>query len=180
MSFRNMNTIEKKKIFMFFYLLRNISILFTQKCFGLTLYDYSSIPPLVFILCFHFRPKEIVDRRPKTPLVDTRSRSKTPTENYSDYYINKELKELDINKNQWDAGASSTIPGFMPSNYSDSMSYCGGYNVYQVNKRKESTSFEHEQPLPSNDMRYVNCFHRELLLNKRPRSNSYSEKKYVY
>lgn len=100
-----------------------------------------------------FRPKEIVDRRPKTPLVDTRSRSKTPTENYSDYYMNKELKELDINKNNWDPGSTNNGAGFMPSNYSDSMSFCGGYNVYQVNKRKESTSFEHEQPLPSNDMR---------------------------
>ncbi|KAI5731509.1 hypothetical protein M8J77_011202 [Diaphorina citri] len=99
------------------------------------------------------RPKEIVARRPKTPLVDTRSRSKTPTENYSEYYINKELKDLDINKNIWDP--QTTNPGFMQSNYSDSMSYCGGYNVYQVNKRKESTSFEHEQPLPSNDMRYI-------------------------
>uniref|UniRef100_A0A8D9A780 Membrane-associated guanylate kinase, WW and PDZ domain-containing protein 1 n=1 Tax=Cacopsylla melanoneura TaxID=428564 RepID=A0A8D9A780_9HEMI len=101
------------------------------------------------------RPKEIVARRPKTPLVDTRSRSKTPTENYSQYYINKELKELDINKNNWDDAQSANQGAFMQSNYSDSMSNYGGYNVYQVNKRKESTSFEHEQPLPSNDMRYI-------------------------
>jgi hypothetical protein len=109
------------------------------------------LQPPYQLLFFINRPKEIVARRPKTPLVDTRSRSKTPTENYSEYYINKELKDLDINKNIWDP--QTTNPGFMQSNYSDSMSYCGGYNVYQVNKRKESTSFEHEQPLPSNDMR---------------------------
>jgi hypothetical protein len=72
------------------------------------------------------RPKEVVAGRPKTPLVDTRNRVKTPTQ--------EELSHG--GEDRW--------------KYPPDPSYYNGYCLdalpgYYM-KSKESTSFEHEQP----------------------------------
>lgn len=77
------------------------------------------------------RPKEVVAGRPKTPLVDTRNRAKTPTQAQEEHN-------------------NSSEPPVERWKYPPDPSYYNGYCLdslpgYYV-KRKESTSFEHEQP----------------------------------
>lgn len=84
------------------------------------------------------RPKEVVAGRPKTPLVDTRNRCKTPTQ------------EDDTSDERWKYPPDPTYYngyGRPPSE----QAYCldphsGSASSYYTVKRKESTSFEHEQP----------------------------------
>lgn len=79
---------------------------------------YRSKTPTVEL--YGIRPKEVVAGRPKTPLVDTRNRVKTPT--------------------QEDGGVEERWK------YPPDPSYYNGYCLDYYVKRKESTSFEHEQP----------------------------------
>nr|XP_018903603.1 PREDICTED: membrane-associated guanylate kinase, WW and PDZ domain-containing protein 1-like isoform X2 [Bemisia tabaci] len=138
------------------------------------------------------RPKEIVTSRPKTPLIDTRSRPKTPTRTdqpptQTDMYIMENSNshhnysrsyspgnELEHNENNW----SNKIPGHhnddLMSRVSPHGTYYNGYlepseRSYCLDlpnqqaayyndcfkKRKETTSFENEQPLSNSDLRYV-------------------------
>lgn len=95
---------------------------------------YRSKTPTVEV--YGSRPKEIVAGRPKTPLVDTRSRPKTPTHDES-------LLDLD---ETWKYPTDSVYYNGYGRPVSEQAFCLDQHLGYYSVKRKESTSFEHEQP----------------------------------
>ncbi|XP_039298140.1 membrane-associated guanylate kinase, WW and PDZ domain-containing protein 2 [Nilaparvata lugens] len=85
------------------------------------------------------RPKEVIAGRPKTPLVDTRNRVKTPIQDGLDGsgMVDSWNYQLDLPSEQ-----AYTLDGHLAA-----------VTYYPV-KKKETTSFEHEQPHSSVDTRY--------------------------
>uniref|UniRef100_A0A1B6DAZ4 Membrane-associated guanylate kinase, WW and PDZ domain-containing protein 1 n=2 Tax=Clastoptera arizonana TaxID=38151 RepID=A0A1B6DAZ4_9HEMI len=112
---------------------------------------YRSKTPTVEV--YGSRPKEVVAGRPKTPLVDTRSRPKTPTHDES---------MLDMDETWKFQNDSVYYNGYGPP-VSDQTFCLDPHLGYYSVKKKESTSFEHEQP--HNEGRFTRS------LNMRPPTN---------
>lgn len=104
------------------------------------------------------RPKEvIIAGRPKTPLVDTRTRVKTPV--HDSNHLDDPTAVMD-ERWKYQSVDDRSIGG-------GSIDHHLGY--YSV-KKKETTSFEHEQPRSNIDTRYDFTFFISLVVGFGPRS----------